>query len=75
LNASRICSTLRSWPALILSASTGTGSSIAGMPVKGAHGANGRQDAIREGFSVRRLTERCKHLEAFTTEIPKLRAV
>jgi glycosyltransferase involved in cell wall biosynthesis len=32
-------------------------------------------DAIREGFSVARLIERCKHLEAFVSEIPKLRAV
>jgi hypothetical protein len=32
------------------------------------------EDAIRHGFSVARLIERCKHLEEFTAELPKLRA-
>jgi hypothetical protein len=32
------------------------------------------EDAIREGFSVARLIERCKHMEVFSSEIPKLRA-
>jgi hypothetical protein len=31
------------------------------------------EDPIREGFSVARLIERCKHVEAFVTELPKLR--
>jgi len=33
------------------------------------------EDAIRERFSVARLIERCKHIDAFKPEIPKLRAV
>jgi glycosyltransferase involved in cell wall biosynthesis len=33
------------------------------------------EDAIREGFSVARLIERCKHIDAFRAEIPKLCAV
>jgi len=33
------------------------------------------EDAIRERFSVARLIERCKHIDAFRAEIPKLRAV
>ncbi len=31
------------------------------------------EDAVREGFSVARLVERCKHVEAFGPELPKLR--
>jgi hypothetical protein len=31
------------------------------------------EDGIREGFSVARLIERCKHIEAFGPELPKLR--
>jgi hypothetical protein len=33
------------------------------------------EDAIREGFSVARLIERCKHIEAFAAQIPKIRDV
>ena len=33
------------------------------------------EDAIREGFSVARLIERCKHIEAFATQVPGLRDV
>jgi glycosyltransferase involved in cell wall biosynthesis len=29
---------------------------------------------VREGFSLARLIERCKHIEAFAAEIPKLRS-
>ena len=32
------------------------------------------EDAVREGFSLARLIERCKHIEAFAAEIPKLRS-
>ena len=31
------------------------------------------EDPVREGVSLARLIERCKHLEAFTAELPKLR--
>ena len=33
------------------------------------------EDSIREGFSMERLIERCKHIDAFKAEIPKLREV
>jgi glycosyltransferase involved in cell wall biosynthesis len=33
------------------------------------------EDAIREGFSVGRLIERCKHIEAFATQVSGLRDV
>ncbi len=33
------------------------------------------EDAIREGFSVARLIERCKHIEAFGAQVPGLRDV
>ena len=32
------------------------------------------EDPVREGVSLARLIERCKHLEAFKAELPKLRA-
>ena len=33
------------------------------------------EDAVREGFSVARLIERCKHIEAFGAQVPGLRDV
>ena len=33
------------------------------------------EDPIREGFSVARLIERCKHIEAFAAQMPKIREV
>ncbi len=33
------------------------------------------EDAIRQGFSMARLLERCKHVEVFGPQVPKLRAV
>ncbi len=32
------------------------------------------EDAVRQGFSVARLIERCKHLEAFRAQVPLMRS-